>query len=311
MSPAYPRWLRIAEEVREALGERRAVVALESTLLTHGLPKDRAAQVAQLIEGEVRAAGAVPATIAGLDHCFAIGLSAADRSRLLEGPTRKASVRDLAVAVAKGGLWSTTVAATMVLAHRAGIRAFATGGLGGVHRHAEQSFDESADLTALSRTPVVVVSAGIKTVLDIPRTVERLETLGVPVVGYQCDEMPAFYHPHSGVRLAARVDTPGDVAQIMTVQLDDLGAGLLVVQPPPRAWDAVELETLIETALGFAEREGIRGSEVTPYLLSRLRAASTGKLVDLNIALVRANAALAARITVADRAAKSVEYTAT
>lgn len=297
--------LRVTEEVEDALRTGRPVVALESTLLTHGVPRDRSASVARLLEEEVRREGAVPATIAILDGRFFVGLSESDLERLLQGSARKASLRDLAVAVAQRGLWSTTVAATMSVAHRAGIRLFATGGIGGVHRGADQTYDESADLTALSRIPVTVVSSGVKAVLDLPRTAERLETLGVPVVGFQCDELPAFYHAQSGIPLQARVESPGEVARLMSVQLDELGGGLLVVQPPPLDYNADRLEALIETALVSAEREGVRGTRVTPYLLSALRAASAGEVLEINIALVRKNAALAAKVAVAERSEES------
>ena len=311
MGASIRSWLRFTEEVETALAERRAVVALESTLLTHGLPADRADEVAETLEVDVRAEGAVPATIAAMDGRFAVGLGARDRARFLEGSVQKASRRDLSAAVVRGGLWSTTVAATATIAYHAGIRLFATGGIGGVHRGAERSFDESADLTTLSRVPIAVVSAGVKAVLDLPRTMERLETLGVPVVGYRCAELPAFYHPRSGVSLTARADSPGDVAAFVRVQLDALGSGLLVVQPPPRALAPTAVERWIDGALAAADREGIHGSHVTPYLLNALRIASAGEVVDVNIALVRANAALAARVAVADRAGASLGSSST
>ena len=304
-------WFRFSEEVETAIAERRAVVALESTLLTHGLPADRAEDVTETLEEDVRAEGAVPATIAVLDGRFVVGLEARDRARLLGGSACKASCRDLSVAVVQGGVWSTTVAATATLAHQGGIRLFATGGIGGVHRGAERSFDESADLTTLSRVPVAVVSTGVKAVLDLPRTAERLETFGVPVVGYRCDELPALYHSRSGVLLTARADTPEDVAAMVRVQLGMLGAGLLVVQPPPRVLDPAVVEAWIERACACADREGVRGGDVTPYLLRALRADSEGQSVDVNIALVRANATLAAKVAVADRADGSLDPSST
>lgn len=298
--------LRLSEEVETALAEARALVALESTLLTHGLPADRADAVAEALEGAVRAEGAVPATIAVVDGRLAVGLGAQERARLLDGPVQKASRGDLPAAIVQRGMWSTTVAATATIAYHAGIRLFATGGIGGVHRGAERSFDESADLTTLSRVPVAVVSAGVKAVLDLPRTAERLETLGVPIVGYRCDELPAFYHPRGGVRLKARADSPRDVAAFVQVQLDGLGGGLVVTQPPPRPLDPAEVERWIGRALEFAEREGIRGGDITPYLLDALRVFSAGEAVDVNIGLVRANAVLAARVAVADRVVGSI-----
>ena len=301
MSVSTRSFLRVDEEVADALAEQRPVVALESTLLTHGLPADRADVVARALEDDVRLEGAVPATLAILDHRFVVGLSVDDRARLLEGSARKASLRDLAVATVQGGLWSTTVAATMVIAHQAGIRLFATGGIGGVHRHADRSFDESADLVALSRIPVAVVSAGIKVVLDIPRTMERLETLGVPVVGYRCQELPGFYYASSGVMLQAHTESPNEVAALVGAQLDGMGAGLLVVQPPPRTLDPRIVDGLIEEAVRVADREGVRGGDVTPRLLDALRVGSGGESVEVNVELVRANARLAARVAVIDR----------
>lgn len=303
--------LRLSEEVQDACAEGAPLVALESTLLTHGLPSERADDVAEVLEADVRSQGAVPATIALINGDFVVGLNAADRARLLEGPTRKASVRDLAVASVRGGLWSTTVAATATIAHRVGVRLFATGGIGGVHRGAEHSYDESADLTVLSRVPVAVVSAGVKAVLDLPRTAERLETLGVPVVGYRCDELPAFYYARSGLSLTIRVESTTEIAAMVGAQLDHVGGGILVVQPPPRAIEASVIEAQIEDAVASAARQGIRGGDVTPHLLAALRVASEGDVIDVNIELVRANATLAAQIAVADRARVTVRRSPT
>lgn len=295
--------MRLTEEVEDAIAERRPLVALESTLLAHGLPPERRAEVAHQLEDLVRAEGAVPATIALIDGRFCVGLDEADLARVIVGDAKKASLRDLAVAAVQGGVWATTVASTMAVAHRAGIRVFATGGIGGVHRGADQSFDESADLTALARHPLTVVCAGAKSVLDLPKTVERLETLGVPIVGFGTDELPAFYHRHGGLPVTVRLDDPQQIAQLMAVQFDQLAAGgLLVAQPPPEALaqDPQVVSALIEGALAEAEAAGVKGRAVTPFLLSALNTASNGDVVRTNVALVAHNTTLAARIAVAD-----------
>src|SRR5215470_406817 len=220
--------LRIDPEVAAALREHRAVVALESTLLSHGLPEARRLEVARMLEEAVRQEGAVPATIAIIDSKMCIGLDDEMLGRVAFDGAEKASLRDLGVAIGLGGVWATTVAATAAIASRAGIRVFATGGIGGVHRGAETSFDESADLVALARFAVLVVCAGAKAVLDLPRTMERLETLGVPVVGFRTQELPAFYHAKGGIPLVCRVETPEEIARLMDAQYDRLGgAGIL------------------------------------------------------------------------------------
>lgn len=294
--------LALSDEVAEGLASGRPLVALESTLLAFGLPPGRRSEVALLLERTVRGEGAVPATVAVVDGRLQVGLDDATLGRVIEGEVSKASIRDLAPAVALGGIWATTVASTMAIAHRAGIRWFATGGIGGVHRGASETFDESADLTALAKYPVGVVSAGVKSILDLPRTLQRLETLGVPVVGYRTDELPAFYHPHSGLRLGCRVTEVEHVARIGVARFDRLGeAGLLVVQPPPggAARDRDFVESLIAEALSDAAERGIGGAELTPYLLGRLAETSDGALVETNVALVESNARLAARVAVA------------
>lgn len=288
--------LAFTEEVEDAIAEHRGVVALESTLLAHGLPPDRREEVATRLEAIVRAAGAAPATIAVVDQKLCVGLTEAQRARVIDGGAKKASVRDLAVAMIDGGVWATTVASTMAIAARAGVRVFATGGIGGVHRGAETTFDESADLMALARYPVAVVSAGAKAVLDLPRTLERLETLGVPVVGVGTDDFPAFYAASSGLALRARIDDVDRLAALVVMQSERLGAGgVLVVQPPPVAMDPAEVEALVAAALARAEREGVKGASVTPFLLAALDAASDDVLAT-NIRLVEHNAALAAHL---------------
>jgi pseudouridine-5'-phosphate glycosidase len=296
--------LKLEPEIERALATGRAVVALESTLISHGLPADRRLDVARRIESAVREEGATPATIAIVDGVMRIGLDEGLLSRVAFEGAEKASIRDLAVAIARGGVWSTTVAATMAIAHRAGVRVFATGGIGGVHRGAELSFDESADLYALARYPLLVVCAGAKAVLDLPRTMERLETLGVPVVGYRTGELPAFYHAQGGIPLACRIESPQEAARIMRAQIDQLRAGgMLVVQPPPPefARDPDDVGRLIDAALARAKSEDVQGRAVTPFLLAALDRASSGAVVDTNVALVESNARLAARIALADR----------
>ena len=294
--------LRLAPAVDAALAAGEPVVALESTLIAHGLPPARRLETANAIEAEVRANGAVPATIAIIDGEMLVGLDQAQLTRIAEEPVTKASLRDLAIAVGIGGVWATTVASTMAVAARAGIRVFATGGIGGVHRDAASSFDESADLAALARLPVAVVSAGAKAVLDLPRTMERLETLGVPVLGYMCDELPAFYHHASGVPLRHRFDDVASIADVLRARFDTLGeGGVLIVQPPPadRAQTPSVIDARIADALAKAKANGIRGAAVTPYLLAELDAATDGDVVDTNVALVLENAELAALVAVA------------
>ncbi len=300
--------MRFTEEVEDAIAECRPLVALESTLLAHGLPEDRRAAVGHQLEDIVRAQGAVPATIALIDGRFCVGLGEDDLARVIAGNVKKASLRDLAVAAVQGGVWATTVASTMAVAHRAGIRVFATGGIGGVHRGADQSFDESADLTALARYHVSVVCAGAKSVLDLPKTLERLETLGVPILGFGTSELPAFYHGNSGLPVTAQVDSPEVIAQMMGVQFDQLATGgLLVTQPPPadQAQDPKVVDVLITDALSAAASAGVRGREVTPFLLGALNKASGGDVVRTNVALVAHNTELAARIAVADSALRN------
>lgn len=298
-----PSVVRMSAPVAEALVERRPIVALESTLLSHGLPEARRITVARALEDTITREGAVPATIAVLDGYLHVGLDDRALERVALEGAEKASLRDLPVALGLGGVWATTVASTMAIAARAGIRVFATGGIGGVHRDAQSTFDESADLTALARYPVVVVCAGAKAVLDLQKTMERLETLGVPVLGYRTAELPAFYHARSGIPLVCRVESTEEIARVMVAQLDRLaGAGMLVVQPPPPdfAQDPEVVRALIQGALERARAAGIHGRSVTPFLLTALDQASGGDFVDTNVALVEENARLAARIAVAD-----------
>ncbi len=300
--------IRVTSEVADALRDHRAVVALESTLISHGLPETRRINVARMLEDAVRAEGATPATIAILDGQMHVGLDDRSLERIAVDGAEKASLRDLPVAIGLGGAWATTVAATMAIAARAGVRVFATGGIGGVHREAEKTFDESADLAALAKYPVLVVCAGAKAVLDLPRTMERLETLGVPVIGFRTQELPAFYHAKSGLPLVCRVETPEEAARLMEAQFDRLeGCGLLLVQPPPEdyALDAEMVRAMIQAALERARTANVRGRSITPFLLSALDQASGGDFVDTNVALVENNARLAAKIAVADAARRA------
>lgn len=277
-------------------------MALESTLLAHGLPAARRMEAARALEAAVREEGATPATIAILDGRAKIGLDAAQLEAVTSRPLQKAALRDLSVALGLGGDWATTVSTTMALAARAGVHVFATGGIGGVHREVLDTYDESSDLLALARYPVAVVSAGAKSVLDLPRTFERLETLGVPVIGFRCDELPAFYHGKSGISLRARADSAEAVSRVLAARFELLGeGGVLVVQPPPpaAAQDPELVGGLIERALLEARQAGVRGAAVTPFLLRALAESSGGKVVDTNLALVIENARLAARIAVA------------
>lgn len=295
--------LDLAPEVAAALRTGAPVVALESTIITHGMPHPQNAETARAVEAEVRAAGAVPATIAVIDGRCRVGLEPEALERLAAArATHKASRRDLGVAVAQGLTAGTTVAATMYLAARAGIRLFATGGIGGVHRGGEASLDISADLLELARSPVAVVCAGCKSILDIGRTLEVLETQGVPVIGYSTHEFPAFYARESGHRVDHRCDSPETLAAVITARqrLGESG-GVLIANPiaPEYALPHGEIDAATETALRQAETEGISGKAVTPFLLSRVLDLTGGRSLAANIALVRGNARLAAQVAVA------------
>jgi pseudouridine-5'-phosphate glycosidase len=292
--------LVILPEMREALAVGMPVVALESTIITHGMPAPRNLETARQLEEEVRAAGALPATIAILDGRIRIGLEAAELERLAdEKEVAKVSRADLPAVLAAGGVGSTTVAATMICAELAGIRVFATGGIGGVHRGAGESFDVSADLQELARTPVAVVCAGAKAILDLAKTLEVLETFGVPVIGYGCDELPAFYSRGSGLPVPLRRDSAAEIAAVMATKWRlGLGGGLVVANPIPREAEipAAEIAGHIETALAEAARQGVQGKAVTPFLLARLEQLTGGASLEANVALVRSNARLAAEI---------------
>ncbi len=295
-------------EVAAALAEGRGVVALESTIISHGLPRPDNLAVARRIEQVVRDRGAVPATIAMVDGTGRIGLDDEALRIVATAPdVAKAGERDLAIVAARGGHAATTVAATAHLAHAAGIGVFATGGLGGVHREAASTFDESADLTALARIPITVVCAGVKSILDIPATMERLETLGVAVVGYRTDRFPGFYLRDGGVALDWRVDTPEEVVAIQRSRAD-LGTdrGALVVGNPIAVDEQVDRalhDRVLADSLDAARAAGVRGKAVTPFVLERFHRDTGGESLRANIAIILANAALAAEIAVAAAAA--------
>ncbi len=292
--------LVVLDEVAAALRAGRPVVALESTAIAHGLPWPNNLAIALQMEAAVRAAGAVPATIAVLGGRLRVGLTAAELERLARDPAiPKLSWRDLPIAVARGGDGATTVAATLAVAGRVGIRVFATGGLGGVHPGAERTFDVSADLGALTRTACLVVCSGAKSLLDLPRTLELLETLGVPVLGYQTDELPAFYTRASGLPVAARVESPAEAAAVARAQWTlGLGGGLVLAVPVPAeaALDAAEVAAGLAVAEQHAAAAGVRGPALTPYLLADLHAGSSGRTLAANAALLRHNAAIAGAV---------------
>jgi pseudouridylate synthase len=301
---AFPRAdaVTVGPEVAEALDAGRAVVALESTIITHGMPYPRNLETALAVEETVRAHGAVPATVAVLDGRPTVGLDEPTLERLAVGSgIVKASRRDLAPLVVGRRSAGTTVAATMHLAHLAGIAIFATGGIGGVHRGAETTFDVSADLDELARTPVTVVSAGAKSVLDLPKTLEVLETRGVPVIGFGTDDFPSFFSPSSGLTVEHRVDTPDELAALIAAHraLGQPG-GILVANPLPAtdALDGDEIDAAVDEAVSDAARAGVGRRELTPYLLARIVELSGGRSLTANISLVRHNAALAARTAV-------------
>jgi pseudouridine-5'-phosphate glycosidase len=292
--------LRLSEEVSDAIASGRGVVALESTIISHGLPTETSAQTARDIEAEVRHAGAVPATIAVVGGVVCIGLGDDELVRVAEGEeVVKASIRDLGMVLARGMTGATTVASTAYLAHLAGIRVFATGGLGGVHRGARDTWDESADLGALSSVPMTVVCAGVKSILDVPATLERLETLSVTVVGYRSDTFPGFYIRDTGLPVPWRVDGPEEVAAAMA-RRDALGLRQgIVVANPIAAADEMDHDLhrcTLESGTAAAARAGVRGKDVTPFLLAWFHEQTQGASLSANVALVRANARLAAEI---------------
>ena len=295
--------IRISTEVRDALAEGRPVVALESTIFTHGLPRPRNLEVALEGEAIVRDAGAVPATIGVFHGESVVGLSEDEITELSkEDGLLKASIRELAYAKVKGLSAGTTIAATAYLANRAGIDVFATGGLGGVHHGAEKTFDESADLVAMSRTSFVLVSSGAKAILDIAATLERFETLSVPVVGYRTNSYPGFYVQESGYTLNQRVDSPQEVAAMLREQRAlGMTSGINLANPVPgdEQLDPEGLDAILEQAWADAEKDGISGQASTPYLLDYIRRATNDRSLDANVALYRNNIKLATQVAAA------------
>lgn len=295
--------LIIDPQVQAALGAGTAVVALESTIITHGMPFPQNLEMARNVEAVIRRAGATPATVAIMDGQFRVGLNAGELEQLARagGTAAKASRRDVAALVAGKGTAGTTVATTMQIAALAGIAVFATGGIGGVHRGAETSFDVSADLDELGRTPVAVVCAGAKSILDIPKTLEVLETKGVPVLGYRTEEFPAFWARTSGWKVDRRYDSAAEVAAVLDTQFALGMGGVLIANPIPEAdaLDAAEMESWIDAALRGAEQEGVARNGLTPFLLKRIFELTDGRSLVANIALVEHNAAVAAEIALA------------
>jgi pseudouridylate synthase len=295
--------MRIAPEVAQALANGRAVVALESTLISHGLPRPRNLAVAAQVEAAVRTGGAVPATVAVVGGEVRVGLDERGLQTIAAGEgVVKCGVRDLAPLAVRGGHGATTVAATVHLAARAGIRLFATGGLGGVHRGARESWDESADLETLARTRIVVVCSGVKSILDVAATLERLETLSVPVLGYRTDHFPGFYLTESEYPVPWRVDSPEEVAAVMAAQ-SELGieAAIVVGNPLP-ARDQLDPglhDRTLRSGLEAAGREGVSGKDVTPFLLEHFHRETAGRSLEANVRLVLRNASLAAEIAAA------------
>jgi pseudouridylate synthase len=289
--------MRYTREVSDALDAGRPVVALESTLIAHGLPRPENLDIALGIEEAVREDGAVPATIAVVEGMVRIGLDRAGHEAIAAGEdVAKCSARDLPVVMARRVTGATTVAATATLAVRAGIGVFATGGLGGVHRDARDSWDESADLTTLGQTPITVVCAGVKSILDVEATLERLETLNVTLLGYGTDRFPGFYLTDSGFPVPWRVDTPEQVADVAHARAE-LGLGAIVVANPiDQELDPALHERVLHEGLEAAAREGVRGKDVTPFLLDRFHRETGGASLEANVRLVLRNAALAAQI---------------
>ncbi len=299
-SGSEEKYFDFKEEVRKALKDGRPVVALESTLISHGFPYPENLKVAGEMEEIIRGCGVMPATIAIIKGKMKVGLTRSEMEFMATSEDiLKASKRDLAVIIAKGLNGATTVAATMIVAERAGIKVFATGGIGGVHRGAEKTFDISADLQELARTPVAVVCSGAKSILDLPLTKEYLETMGVPVIGFGSKELPAFYCRESGMKVDYVVNNEVEAAKIIRAMQDlGLGGGIIIANPIPEEY-ALSMEymnEMIEEAIESAEKEGIKGKKLTPYLLNKIKELTGGKSLKANIELVKNNARVAAKI---------------
>jgi pseudouridine-5'-phosphate glycosidase len=295
-------WLRIAPEIREALAAGAPVVALETTIVSHGMPYPENVETALALEREIRRRGATPATIAVLDGAIRVGLKESQLDTLAkDGDVLKLSRADLAYALAARRPGATTVAATMICAHMAGIRVFATGGIGGVHRGAARTFDISADLEELAQTAVAVVCAGVKALLDLPKTLEYLETRGVPVVGYRTNEFPAFWSRSSGLAVPLRMDSAAEIAHLLRVKWElGLRGGVVIANPVSEQDDipAAEMAAHIDRAVAEAAARGIAGKAVTPFILSHIAELTGRRSLAANIALVKSNARLAADVAV-------------
>ena len=294
--------IKLSAEVEAALKAGKPVVALESTIISHGLPRPSNLEVALECERLVRDAGAVPATIALLDGKILVGLERAELEAIANrDDISKASIRDLAIIVAQGKSAATTVAATAHIAALAGIHIFATGGLGGVHRGANESFDESADLTALANVDMTMICAGVKSILDVPATLERLETLAITLVGYKTNAFPGFYLTDSGYTVEHRVDSPAEIAEIIKARkaVGTLTKALVVANPVVKEMDKARHDEILESGLKKAEKEGITGKQVTPFLLEYFHTTSKGESLAINTEIIKANCLLAAQIAVA------------
>lgn len=295
--------LRFSPEVRQALIDHRPIVALESTIISHGMPYPQNVKMANNVESIIRREGAVPATIAILDGEIRIGLESKDLEYLAQAKdVVKVSRRDLASVVASKKTGATTVAATMICAHLAGIEFFVTGGIGGIHRGYEETLDVSADLEELGMTEVTVICAGAKSILDLPRTMEYLETKGVPVIGYQTDELPAFFTRSSGIKLEMRMDSPVEIAQFLaTKKLLGLKGGVLIANPIPQEHqlDRDFINEVIDSSIQEAQTKGITGKAVTPFLLGNIVNRTEGKSLNANLELVYNNAKVGAQLAVA------------
>jgi len=292
--------VEVQPEIKTALESGGAVVALESTIISHGMPYPQNVQMANKVESIIREAGAVPATIAIMDGKIKVGLSKEELEILAKSkPVAKVSMRDLPGVIARKQLGATTVATTMYGAHLAGIRVFVTGGIGGVHRGYEETMDVSADLEELAQTDVVVVCAGAKAILDLPRTMEYLETKGVPVIGYRTDVLPAFFSARSEIKLVERADSADEIAQIVIAKSQlNMRGGVLVVNPIPEAYslDHIYIDGIIEKAVAAARDKNVTGKEITPFLLSEITAQTGGKSLEANLQLVYNNAQLGGQI---------------
>jgi len=291
--------IQYSSEVRAALAEKRPLVALESTIISHGLPRPKNLEVALEVEEIVRSEGATPATIAIIDGVIHVGLEKTELDRVANDENfTKASIRDLTIATASGLSAATTVAATSHIAHLAGIEFFATGGLGGVHRGAQESWDESADLLALANIPVLVVCAGVKSILDIPATLERLETLSVPLIGYRTKKFPGFYLPDSGYTIEHEAKSAAEIGAIWRArkEVGTANTGLVVANPTPLPMNPTLHERLLKDGLAKARENSVTGKAVTPFLLEFFHANSDGESLKVNIEIIKSNSKLAAQI---------------